>query len=161
MIRNLMRDDLAAIKRVIEAVGLFPPDMLDDMTAPHLSGAAPDEVWLTADDGGPRAIAYAAPERMTEGTWNLLLIAVDPAAQGQGLGARLMRHVEDLLAARGHRVLLVETSGLAEFAGARAFYERLGYQREAVIRDYYRAGEDKIVFRKPLRRGMTGTIEPE
>jgi ribosomal protein S18 acetylase RimI-like enzyme len=88
---------------------------------------------------------------MTEGTWNLLLIAVHPERQGEGIGAALMTHAETILAAQGERVVLVETSGLPEFERTRGFYDRLGYEREARIRDYYRAGEDKIVFRKALR----------
>jgi ribosomal protein S18 acetylase RimI-like enzyme len=47
-------------------------------------------------------------------------------------------------------VLLVETSGLPAFARARAFYRARGFDEEARIRDFYAAGEDKIVFWKAL-----------
>nr|WP_164929079.1 GNAT family N-acetyltransferase [Gloeobacter violaceus] len=124
--------------------------MLDDMLAGYFSGDASDDFWLTSDDGGPVAVAYYAPERMTQGTWNLLLIAVDPDRQGQGRGSALLCHVEQALAARGERVLLVETSGLPSFARTRAFYQKCGYEEEARIREYYQAGEDKVVFRKLL-----------
>ncbi len=150
MIRHLTSPDLPALKQVIEATDLFPPDMLDDMAAPFLRGDSAAGFWLTDDDGGPVAVAYCVPERMTSGTWNLLLIAVRPDRQGQGRGAALTRHAEALLKAAGGRILLVETSGLPEFAGTRAFYLRLGFREEARIRDFYRGGEDKIVFRKVL-----------
>jgi RimJ/RimL family protein N-acetyltransferase len=45
----------------------------------------------------------------------------------------------------------VETSGLPEFEATRRFYERNGYVREARIRDFYRKGEDKIVFWKRVQ----------
>jgi ribosomal protein S18 acetylase RimI-like enzyme len=61
-----------------------------------------------------------------------------------------MRHVEQNLVARGGRMLLVETSGLSGFENTRAFYKKLGYDEEARIREFYQAGEDKIVFRKVL-----------
>ena len=96
------------------------------------------------------AVAYTAPERMTAGTWNALLLAVHPDRHGQGIGAALMARVEALLAARGERVLLVETSGTADFERTRRFYEHIGYEREALIREYYDAGDDKVVFRKAL-----------
>ncbi len=48
------------------------------------------------------------------------------------------------------RLLLVETSGVAGFAGQRRFYRKLGFRREARIRDYYQAGDDKVVFAKSL-----------
>ena len=147
-IRPLTAADLPALKAVIDATGLFPSDMLDDMTAAHLRGDDNGETWLTMDDGAPMALAYCAPERMTAGTWNLLLIAVHPDRQEQGHGAALLRHVETELSARGERLLLVETSGLPEFERTREFYRKNGYEEEARIREFYAAGEDKIVFRK-------------
>ena len=87
---------------------------------------------------------------MTSGTWNLYLIAVHPEHQGRGVGAALVRHIEHALAERGERVLLVETSGLPEFERTRAFYLANGYDEEARIREFYAAGEDKVVFRKVL-----------
>lgn len=149
-IRPLLQADLPAIKAVIDATGLFPSDMLDDMTQGYL--AAPDgpDIWLTVDLAGPIGVAYVAPERMTEGTWNLYLIAIDPGQQGRGHGTATLRHVEALLAARGQRILLVETSGLAEFAATRGFYRANGYDEEGRIRDFYAAGEDKVIFRRAL-----------
>ena len=54
------------------------------------------------------------------------IIVVHPDQQCGGHGAALMRHVEQALAARGERVLLVETSGLASFERTRASYDKLG-----------------------------------
>ena len=155
IIRPLAPDDLPALKRVIDAVELFPSGLLDEMVAGYLTRAAADDCWLTADAGGPVAVAYYAPERMTQGTWNLLLIAVHPDRQGHGIGAAVMRHVEDALASRGERILLVETSGLPAFDRTRAFYRFIGYDEEARIRDYYQAGDDKVVFRKVLAQRST------
>lgn len=149
-IRPLTSTDLPAVKAVIDANELFPSEMLDEMTKPYLSGATTDEFWLTFDDGSPIAVAYCAPERMTQGTWNLLLIAVLPDNQSQGIGAAIMAHVENMLTKRGERVLLVETSGLDAFVRTRSFYSRIGYDEEARIREFYQAGEDKVIFRKAL-----------
>jgi ribosomal protein S18 acetylase RimI-like enzyme len=152
-IRPVRRDDLPALESMIAATGLFPPEMLAGMLDAHLRGAA-GEVWLTALAGA--TVAYAAPERMTEGTWNMLLIAVHPDRQRAGLGTALVAAVERAVAAQGGRLLLVETSGLLDFEGTRAFYRSQGYEREALIRDFFRAGEDKVVFRKALARPGPG-----
>ena len=157
-VRSCTPDDLPALKRIIDAVGLFPAELLDEMISfegPPGDRDEPREFWLVHDgDGGgvasPAGVAYCAPERMTEGTWNALLLAVHPDRQGAGLGAALMRRTEAILAARGERLLLVETSGTDAFEATRGFYARLGYEREAVIRDYYGTGDDKVVFRKAL-----------
>jgi ribosomal protein S18 acetylase RimI-like enzyme len=108
------------------------------------------DFWASYDDGSPKAVAYCVTEAMTVGTWNLLLIAVNPDRQGNGIGAQLMSFVEAKRASEGARVLLVETSGTDDFIRTRALYAQLGYDEEARIREYYDAGDDKIVFRKAL-----------
>jgi ribosomal protein S18 acetylase RimI-like enzyme len=149
-IRSMTPEDMGAIAALIDATGMFPSHLLAEMVSPFFSGSSGDEQWVVVDEFGPIAVAYWSPERMTQGTWNLLLIAVHPGRQGHSVGAELLDHVEQELAASGQRILLVETSGLPEFEGTRAFYRRRGYDEEARIRDYYDAGEDKIVFRKAL-----------
>lgn len=151
MVRPVVQGDVPALKTLINATGLFPSDMLDDMLVPYFEqGHAGSQFWLTDDEGGSVVVAYYAPERMTEGTWNLYLIAVHPEHQGRGRGSALLREVEAALAVRGERVLLIETSGLPEFYRTRAFYPGNGYAEEARIRDFYQAGEDKVIFRKLL-----------
>ena len=154
MIRPTTPADTGAVLALAVSSGLFPPDATDEVAAVLFGCLAgengPDHVWLTDDDGGPVGVAYYAPERMTDGTWNLYLLAVHPGRQRQGRGAALVHHVEQALAARDARVLLVETSGLASFERARAFYRALGYDEEARIREFYKAGDDKVVFRKAL-----------
>lgn len=146
-----MRDDLPALKATIDANSLFPSDMLDDMIADYFDNKDGADFWLTYEDTKPVAISYCAPERMTKGTWNLYLIAVHPDYQRKGLGTAMMHYIEQMLTARGERVLLVETSGLANFEGTRLFYRKCGYEEEARIREFYQTGEDKIIFRKSLK----------
>jgi hypothetical protein len=55
-----------------------------------------------------------------------------------------------MLKKQGGRLLLVETSELADFQRTRSFYHKYGYDEEARIRDFYKAGDDKIVCRKVL-----------
>lgn len=150
MIRPITPADIPALKAVVDANGLFPSDLLDNMIADSFDQADSDDIWLTDDEHEPVAIAYCAPEQMTEGTWNLYLIAVHPDHQGKGHGTRLIRYIEQLLVERGERILLVETSGLADYEQTRTFYRKCGYDEEAKIREFYAAGEDKIIFRKAL-----------
>ena len=141
---------LPGVAAVIDACGLFPAEMLPGMMAGYLDGTATQERWFVVEAPVASGVAYAAPERMTDGCWNLLLIAVHPDRQGQGLGRALMTHAERVLAATGARLLLVETSGLPAFKQTRGFYRHLGYEHDATLHDYYQAGEDRLVFRKPL-----------
>jgi ribosomal protein S18 acetylase RimI-like enzyme len=149
-VRATSPGDLPGLKAVIDATGLFPGEMLDGMIAAYVRRDFSEGFWLTLDARTPMGVAFCGPERMTQGTWNLYLIAVHPDLQGQGHGKSLLRHVEEALTMRGERLLLVETSGLPAFAPVRAFYRASGYDEEARIRDYYQDGEDKVVFRRLL-----------
>ena len=149
-IRPLTRDDLDRVGFLAESNGMFPADMLDGMVMPFLKEPSGDHRWLVFDQERVDGVAYYVPEALTEGTWNLLMIAVDSDRHGQGIGTALMRFVERQLADQGQRILLVETSGKPEFEHTRAFYTMLGYEREERIRDFYAAGDDQIVFRKAL-----------
>lgn len=149
-IRPLLRGDLPRIAHLVDANAMFPSAMLDDMTAAYFAGDSDTQRWIVADTGSVTGVAYTVPEPLTEGTWNTLCICVDPAAHGQGIGTALLRQIEGELAAEGARVLLVETSGTPDFERTRGIYDMLGYEREARIRDYYSAGDDKIIFRKAL-----------
>lgn len=154
MIRPTTPDDTIALINLADATGLFPPsglEVLRQMLADALGKTSDtDPFWITDDDNGPVGVAYCEPERMTDRTWNLQLIAIHPDRQGQGRGATLLRYVEQALTERGGRMLLVETSGVPEFDHVRTFYKKCGYEEEARIRDFYAAGDDKVVFRKVL-----------
>lgn len=150
-IRLTQREDIAALQGVLDDTGLFPGDMLPDMVGGFLSDAESPEIWLTCDTGGrPVGFCYAVPEDLAEGTWNMLAIAVLPTEQGKGCGGALVGHLEAALERRGHRILIADTSGTEAFARTRAFYRKHGYAEEARIRDFWAAGDDKIVFWKPL-----------
>jgi len=83
---------------------------------------------------------------LTEGTYDLFWIAVDPSTRRMGAGVALMRATESEVQKRGGRLIVVETSGLEEYASTRAFYEAAGYEKEAVLRDFYKAGDDLVIF---------------
>lgn len=139
------------MKRVLEGTDLFPADMLPDMLAGFLAGDTSGQLWLTCEeDGVAIGFCYAIPEPLTEGTWNMLAIAVLPSRQGHGAGKALVSRLESDLKSQGNRLLIVDTSGADGFAATRAFYRNTGYEEEARIRDFWSVGDDKIIFRKAL-----------
>lgn len=147
----MRRADLISVAAVLDATGLFPSTLLSDMAEPALSGMA-DHLWLViCESDHVIGFAYCEPERLTDGTYNLLAIAVSPERQRCGVGKSLVGAVEQHLSVSAGRILLVETSSLDDYAGTRAFYDGLGFSREAVIRDYYADGEHKVVFWKRLK----------
>lgn len=149
-IRILTQSDLTDIAVILDDTDLFPAELLGEMIAPFFDEPDSFEKWLVCEERGIGVVGfgYFRPEPLAEGTWNLLAIGFRKDHQGHGYGATLVAEVEKTLAQE--RVLIVETSGLDDFEATRTFYDRCGYDREAVIRDYWADGDDKVIYRKKL-----------
>ena len=150
MIRPTKESDFDDLIAIATASGLFEPDQVE-MLAGMLRSPSENDVWFTDEaESVPVGVAHLAPEKMTNGTWNLLFIAVHPDHQRQGRGKSILKHVQQWLRSNGERILLVETAGLDSFDYVRSFYVGDGFENEARVRDFYDVGVDKIIFRKSL-----------
>ena len=150
-IRLVSQADLEQIKKILDSSELFPSEYLDEMISDYFNNQETEDIWFTyLDNKTPTAIGYCVPEKMTEGTYNLLAIGVLKESQGKGIASEMMKHIELLLKQKGGRILIVETSSANAQIAARNFYKKIGYTEEAVIRDFWKDGEDKIVFWKKL-----------
>ena len=150
-IREVVHADILELKKVLDSSELFPSYLLDDMIIAYLNDEASTDFWFTTTENKiPISIAYCAPERLTEGTFNLYAIAVRKEHQGKGIGKEMMNYIENRLKQNGARVLIVETSGKPEYQKTRDFYLKCNYIKQAVIPEFYEEGDDKIVFWKKL-----------
>lgn len=155
MIRPTDPNDTSTLVAMADATGMFKPleiqalqEVLDDYFAMnqregHLSITLEQE-------GAILGFAYYAPAAMTDGTWYLYWIVVGKGKQGQGLGAKMIEHIETDLRARRARLLFVETGSLPHYERTRQFYRNLGYEQHALLQDFYAAGDSMVVFRKAL-----------
>src|SRR5262245_24114084 len=156
MIRPTRPEDTDTLLSVAASTGVFKIPLeidalrgvLDDY---HASDDVASHRAITYErDGRPIGFAYYAPTPMTVGTWHLFWIFVDKTIQARGVGAELMRHVEDDIRAQGGRLLLIETAGLPHYDLTRKFYLKIGYQQAAVVPDFYADGDDQVIFSKRL-----------
>ena len=90
------------------------------------------------------------PTPLTEGTYDLYWIAVDPARQHQKIGRQLMTYAEEVIRSRRGRLVVVETSSQPRYENTRKFYLRLNYTELARLRGYYRADDDLVIYGKYL-----------
>ena len=97
-----------------------------------------------------RGYACYGPVPLTQGAYDLYWIVVDPASQGKGFGRYLLEYVEADVLRRGGRMILIETSSQESYGATIRFYEKAGYNLVARIRNFYRIGDDKLIFQKEL-----------
>ena len=150
-VRMVTERDIDSLKEVLDSIDLFPSNMLEDLIADFLENPESEEIWFTAvENNKPISIGYCAPEKLTEGTFNLYALGVRSDIQSKGIGGKMMTFIENYLKDNGHRILIVDTSGTDGFELTRKFYEKLDFTKEAVIRDFWKEGDDKVVYWKRL-----------
>ncbi len=151
MIRKTEESDIKAILSLASKLDMFDDEGLS-MIRSTLDGyfSGDSSLWFTAQDGSLKGVVYCAPEPMTQCTWNVLMLLVDPQFHKSGIGSELMSHVEKALSEKNQRLLIVETSSLDNFEKARSFYLKSGYREEARIKNFYDKEGDKIIFTKTL-----------
>lgn len=132
--------DLPACRRIqADAVAEPWPKLLE-------LAAGPGPVFRVVETDRP--VGYAVALHATDLAY-VPELAVDPAAQGRGLGSRLLESLLDDLAADGvDRVRLTARAGDER---ARSFYESHQFQPVARVDEHFDAG-DGVVYRRRLRR---------
>jgi GNAT superfamily N-acetyltransferase len=152
-------EDGEPLLSVARRAGVFTPMELacvqELWEAYRQKGEASGYIFLVCREEG-RVVGFLCfgPTPLTIGTFDLYWIAVDPAVRGQGIGHALMDRMEQEVARRDGRLILVETSGTPAYAEARRFYESCGYHYQAVVHDFYRPGDDLLIFGKPVAPGL-------
>jgi ribosomal protein S18 acetylase RimI-like enzyme len=101
-------------------------------------------------DRAVQGYACYGPVPLTQGAYDLYWIVVDPKSQGKGFGRHLLKFVETDVLRRGGRMVLIETSSQESYGDTVRFYERNGYHLVARIRNFYKIGDDKLMFQKEL-----------
>lgn len=87
---------------------------------------------------------------MTQGTFDLYWIAVDPDFQKQGVGSTLLGFLEKVVKGEGGRLILADTSTIPHYEKTQKFYLKNGFQEVARVPDYYHPGNDRITFCKRI-----------
>ena len=112
--------------------------------------AQPTRAYVVAVDG-ERIIGYAGAFLLAPDS-DVQTIAVSPRDQGRGVGAVLLTWLIEQAVARDCRQMLLEVR--SDNAPAIAMYERFGFERISVRRDYYALGVDAVIMRL---RPITGS----
>ena len=92
------------------------------------------------------------PIPMTDGCYDLYWIAVDEKFSRNGVGEKLLETMEVFAINEKARRIYIDTSSTDPFAAARSFYKKYGFGVIAVLDDFYRNGDHKMILMKHLNR---------
>ena len=156
VIRPFLKEDLGPLVELVRATKVFREEEVD--VARELMQVVADKpdqkdyvIFTSVDESGaPNGYYCIGQTPMTEATWDLYWIAVDPAAHGRGIGKELLRHCESFIRQQGGRLVVAETSSTAKYDKTRLFYEHNQYTEASRIKDYYAPGDGLVVYIKYL-----------
>ncbi len=145
-IRTVTDGDLQAVVAIDEA--LFGAESFSSFAMRQFINLFADSFFV-AEQGGV-LIGYAAigVKASTKDAW-LISAGVIEAHQNRGVGAELLKACDKYC-----EYSLVETCRLTtdpDNANAIRLYERFGFQVETELRDYYEAGDRKLLMIKTYR----------
>jgi ribosomal protein S18 acetylase RimI-like enzyme len=157
MIRKLVKEDRNVLKKILEDTDHFNEEEINvamELIDVYLNNENQKDyiIYVYVDDDSNRTAGYICYGRrpLTEGTYDLYWIAVDPNIHGKGVGSRLVKFMEEDIVKLGGELILIETSGKPEYEGERGFYRKNGYDVQTIIKDFYRKGDDLFIYRKYL-----------
>ncbi|WP_394825993.1 GNAT family N-acetyltransferase [Pendulispora albinea] len=150
------RADLLALLRATSEFSAEEVQVALELMDASLGGDGDYRVRVDVDaaEAAHRLRGYICygPTPMTEGTYDLYWLAVDPALKGRGVGRALVAFMEAELEREGARLVRVETERSAAYHATCAFYDALAYERAATLRDFYAKGRDLVIYTRRLPR---------
>lgn len=142
-VRAARPEDLAAVLAV-ERASFGPAAWTETMFQAEFEREG--GVFLVLERDG--AVVGHAVGRLVIDEAEVLELAVHPGLRRLGLGALLLRTLEDALAAAGAATIWLEVR--ADNAAAKALYTGAGYAKTGLRRRYYPDGQDAVLMSRPL-----------
>jgi ribosomal protein S18 acetylase RimI-like enzyme len=167
VIRPLVAADRSGVFRILEGAGNFTPEevataleLIDEWLDLGEHSGYLTYVLESEGEESKEVLGYVSfgPTPLTESTYDLYWIAVDKSKHRGGVGKRLMKFTEEETLRRGGQMLLIETSSQETYGGTIQFYERTGYELVGKIPEYYKPGDDKLIFAKSLVAPDAGNV---
>ncbi len=166
LIRKLQPEDRAAVYEILQQTDMFTMAEVNvamELIDTYLFDKEQKDYLVYAavtDNGQVAGYVCFGPTPATEGTFDLYWIAVAPTLQNQGIGSKLLAFVEDYVKSQNGRLIIIETSSQRKYLPTQQFYLRHNYSVEARIKDFYRPGDDRLIFAKRLNALPEGGHAP-
>ncbi|RPJ56034.1 MAG: GNAT family N-acetyltransferase [Acidobacteria bacterium] len=143
------------IRALVAATGFFTDEevgIATELVEEALKRGDQSGYLLLVAEEDDRVLGYTCygPIPGTDASYDLYWIAVHPDAQGRGLGKILIRETEKQIKAAGGQRVYIETSSREQYVPTRHFYLSCGYAQEALLVDFYRPGDSKVIYSKGL-----------
>jgi GNAT superfamily N-acetyltransferase len=147
--------DINRVREIIESTGFFydfETDIACELVDERLKGGESTGYHFVFAEADGLTVAYSnfGHIDMTKSCFDLYWIVTHNDFRGKGIGKELLEETYRQARKMGCTKIIAETSGRDQYKPTHEFYIRAGYLLEAVIKDYYDMGDDKLIYTKRL-----------
>ncbi|MBN1366319.1 MAG: GNAT family N-acetyltransferase [Dehalococcoidales bacterium] len=151
----MSKSDKAVIMDILRATvefNLEEVDTAEQLIDRYLTEGTSSGYHLLVAKAGSEVSGYICygPRPLTESTWDVYWMAVNPKNKGQGIGTSLLKVAERNIKKQKGLIILIETSSIGSYELTRKFYLNAGYKIISRIPDFYSLGDGLVVFHKRL-----------
>ena len=152
---NVIPEDIDNIREILHSSGFFYDFEIDvaiELAQEYLDyGTESDYYFVFAEIDG-RTVGYTCfgPIACTKRSYDLYWIAVHNDTRGSGLGKILMRESEKIIKDLGGKGIFIETSSRDKYIPTQKFYDSIGCELIARIKDFYDDDDDKLIYKRTV-----------
>jgi len=147
--------DVEAVRDIILSSGFFLEHEIPvalELVQEGIDKGKDSEYFFVFAQDGDRTISYTCYGTIacTKNSYDLYWIATHEDYRGKGVGSLVLKDTEKMIKSMGGRVIYIETSLKPQYVPTQGFYEKHGYFKEAVLKDFYDVNDHKIIYSKHL-----------
>ena len=147
--------DVDSIRSIVRSSGFFSTEEVEmavELVQENLSKGESSGYYFLFVEINERIVGYSCygPIPCTKESYDLYWIALLDEFRGRGIGRDLLQRTEEKIGEMGGRRIYVDTSSREQYEPTRSFYRAGGYEQEAVLKDFYSHGDDKVIYVKQV-----------
>ena len=144
------------VRQIVESTGFFSEAEIGiavELVEERLSKGQESGYHFLFGELTGRIIGYTCfgPIPATVSSYDIYWLAVHVDFRRSGIGKSLIEKTEEAIEKQGGQRIYIETSSRDQYRTTRMFHRACGYREEAVLKDFYAPGDDKVIYVKAIR----------
>lgn len=152
---ELKKGEDKIIREITASTGFFYADEVDvaeELALINIDRGEKSEYKFLVYEVDNEILGYSCYGHIacTKSSYDLYWIVTDNKYRGNGIGKKLFQETLNLVNKLGGKKIYIETSSRELYFPTIQFYLNCGCKQEALIKDFYDIGDDKIIFVKDI-----------
>ncbi len=152
---EVFQKDIEGVRLIAEGTGFFNEEEIDvaaELVEERLNKGIKSGYHFLFAEIDNTLIGYTSYGKIacTDASYDLYWIIVHKDYQGYKIGKKLLKESEEKIKNLGGKRIYVETSSREQYVPTRQFYLKQNYIEEAVLKDFYKEGDSKVIYLKTV-----------